>query len=158
MCFVDPNTRPPHALFDSTARDLKALFALCRLRCLVFVLAFRRAIEVQWPPLANLFLLWEAVRTGCGAAPSILWSPSTYAMSKWATSRNPQMPSWVAGRAGAVTEFSWDNAELNDVTRIKSVNAEATAAAFASKNAICTSIEVYFSLSVYHQHRSGPGE
>ena len=47
---------------------------------------------------------------------------------------------WAAGRAGLVTEFSWDNTEWNDVARTKSISAEATAAAFASKNAICTFI------------------
>jgi hypothetical protein len=47
----------------------------------------------------------------------------------------------VKGRAGSVTAFSWDNAEWNDVARTRSVNAEATAAAFfASKNAIGTFI------------------
>ena len=46
----------------------------------------------------------------------------------------------VAGRAGLVTAFSWDNAEWIDIVRTRSVSAEATAAAFASKNAICTFI------------------
>jgi hypothetical protein len=44
---------------------------------------------------------------------------------------------WVAGSEGAVTGFSWDNAESNDDTRTRSVKVEAAATTlFASKNAI----------------------
>lgn len=75
----------------------------------------------------------EADAGGCASAAGAVVGVGTGAGETGAAA-------WVAGRAESVTAFSWDKAEWNDATTIRSVNPKTTATAFASKNAMGTFI------------------
>jgi hypothetical protein len=106
----------------------------------VFDLAFRRAKEVQWSTSGQLIFALGGGSNGPGRSSFNTLVAIRIRDVKVGNQQEPQNAILGSGACGSGDGVFLGQRRMERCLKKQRVNAEATAAAFASKNAICTSI------------------